>query len=163
VPANNAAGCIELVPRSQLPPAVEAALERVIAGRKVDKLTIQPGLHKGNQTYQVDFEVNGMDEEIDFAADGTFIESELDVANDDLPAVVARAMRAVLPHSEIVKAEFHREADVGFYELENGVPIGPLQHRPARTLYEVELRAPDGARKLKISEDGRLLENELKN
>jgi RNA polymerase sigma factor (sigma-70 family) len=162
VPANNAARCIERIPRSQLPPAVDAALERIIAGRKVDKLTIEPGLHEGHKTYTVDFEVDGMDEEIDFAADGTFIESETDIANDDLPAVVARAMRAVLPDSELIKAEFHRSREVGFYELENGVPIGPLQHRPARTLYEVELRAPDGTRKLKISEDGRLLENKLK-
>ncbi len=161
VPANNPAGCIELIPRGQLPAPVEAALARAIGGRKVDKLKIEPRLRKGHATYTVKFEVNDLDEEIAFGAEGTFIESEIDVPLADLPPLITRALTAALPGAVVSKAELHNEAAVSFHELDNGVPRGPLRHRPASRFYELETHGPDGKHKVKISEDGKLLQKKL--
>jgi Sigma-70, region 4 len=46
VPADNAAGCIDRLARAQLPRAVETELKRVEAGRKLDKLRIEPRLRR---------------------------------------------------------------------------------------------------------------------
>jgi RNA polymerase sigma factor (sigma-70 family) len=161
VPANNAAGCIELIPRSRLPRPVDAALERIRAGRKLDKLKIEPRLRKGNPIYVVKFEVGDLDEEFQFGPDGTFIESEIDVLVADLPAVVVATARAAVPRAPIEAAEFHNEGAVSFYELDDGQPRGPLHHRPARTFYELRVHAGSGKYKLKIAETGELLEKKL--
>jgi RNA polymerase sigma-70 factor (ECF subfamily) len=162
VPADNPAGCIERLSRAELPPAVEAALVRATSGRKLDKLKIEPRMRKGHATYNVKFEVNDLDEEIDFGADGTFICREIDVAVADLPALVVRAVSAALPDGLVTKAELHNEGALSFHELDNGVSRGPLQHRPARILYEIDVSAPDGKHQLKISEDGKLLKKKVK-
>ena len=107
VPADNAAGCIPRILRSELPAAVETALARATVGRELGELTIEPRLRKGYSTYKVTFEDNAddLDEQIDFAADGTLLEREVEIAIGDVPAVVARAMNAALPDGLITKAE----------------------------------------------------------
>jgi RNA polymerase sigma factor (sigma-70 family) len=163
VPGDNAAGCIPRILRSELPAAVESALARAIAGRKPEELTIEPRLRKGYSTYKVTFEINDdLDEQIDFAADGTLLEREVEIAVGDVPAVVARAMKAALPDGLITKAELRHEAAVSFYDMENGVPVGPLRHRRASTFYRLDVRVAGGTRRLHITEDGgKLLRNTL--
>jgi RNA polymerase sigma-70 factor (ECF subfamily) len=155
-----AAGCIERIPRSELPAPVESALLRAIAGREVHELKIQPGFEKGHSTYEVEFEVDGLGEELDFMADGTYLESEIDLRPGDLPPLIAAAVAATLPVGQVIKAELHDEAEISYHELENGVPKGPLRHRAASRFYELKVRSADGTRELEISEGGELLKNE---
>jgi RNA polymerase sigma factor (sigma-70 family) len=149
--------------RSQLPAAVETALARATLGRELKELTIEPRLRQGYDTYKVTFEDNedDLDEQIHFAADGTLLEREVEIALGDVPAVVARAMKAALPDGLITKAELRHQAAVSFYDLENGVPRGPLRHRAAKTFYRLDVRDAGGTRRLHITEDGKLTRNTL--
>jgi RNA polymerase sigma-70 factor (ECF subfamily) len=163
VSVDNPAGCVPRILRSELPVAVETALARATVGRELGELTIEPRLRKGYNTYKVTFEDNedDLDEQIDFAADGTLLEREVEIAVGDVPAVVARAMKAVLPDGLITKAELRHEGEVSFHDLENGVPRRPLRHRAASTFYRLDVRTAGGTRRLHFTEDGKLLRNTL--
>ena len=163
MPADNPAGCIERIWRSELPAPVESALVRAIAGREVHELTIKRNLEKGHSFYEVEYEVDGLGglgEELDFMADGTYVEAEIDLSPGDLPPLIAGAVAATLPGGQVIKAELHDEAEISYHDLENGVPKGPLRHRAAIRFYELNVRSADGTRKLEISEGGELLKNE---
>jgi RNA polymerase sigma factor (sigma-70 family) len=153
-----------LILRSELPAAVEAALARATVGRELQELTIEPGLRKGYATYKVTFEDNNqdLDEQIHFAADGTLLEREVEIAIGDVPAVVVRTANGVLPDGTIIKAELRHEAELSFYALENGIPRGPLRHRAGKTFYRLDVRDAGATRRLHITEDGmKVLRNTL--
>jgi RNA polymerase sigma factor (sigma-70 family) len=161
-PADNPEGCVQLIPRDQLPPAAEATLVRLLAGRVPEKLKIEPKLRKGHTTYKARFEVDGVGEEIDFAADGTFIEHQLHLPPGDLPATITAAATAPYPEGTIVRATMNNEGEVSFYELVDGRPHGALQHRPANRWYGVRVRVGEHIHDLKLAEDGKLLEDKLR-
>jgi hypothetical protein len=130
-------------------------------GRELGELTIEPRLRNGYNTYKVTFEDNDddLDEQIDFAADGTLLEREVEIAIADVPGVVVRAMKGVLPDGIITKAELRHEAELSFYDMENGVPHGPLRHRAASTFYRLDVAEAGGTHRLHFTEDGKLLRN----
>ncbi len=113
-------------------------------------------------TYKMRFEVNDVDEELDIAADGTFIEHQIELTPSDLPTPIPTAAIAAHPEGTIVRATMNNEGDVSFYELVDGQPRGPLQHRAANRWYGVRVRIGEHVHDLKLSEDGKLLEDKLR-
>ena len=154
--------CVERIPRAQLPVAAEASLVRLLAGRTPEKLRIEPKIRKGHQTYKMRFEVNGVDEELDIAADGTFIEHQVELTPADLPGPISAAATAAHPEGAIVRANMNNEGDVSYYELVDGQPRGPLHHRPANRWYGVRVRVGEQIHDLKLTEDGSVLEDKLR-
>jgi RNA polymerase sigma-70 factor (ECF subfamily) len=154
--------CVERIPRAQLPTAAEASLVRLLAGRTPEKLRIEPKIRKGHMTYKMRFEVNDVDEELDIAADGTFIEHQVQLTPADLPGPITTAATAAHPEGTIVRATMNNEGDVSYYELVDGQPRGPLHHRPANRWYGVRVRVGEQIHDLKLAEDGTLLEDKLR-
>jgi hypothetical protein len=157
-----AQGCVELIRRSQLPPAVEAGLVRILAGRTPEKLKIEPRVEKGHPTYRISYEIDHVDEKLSLLNDGTFIEHQIQLDAADLPAEITATATATVAHGFITDADLHNHGDVSFYELVDGKPSGPLQHRPAKRHYALTIRAPDGDHRMKISEDGTLEEHTVR-
>jgi hypothetical protein len=153
---------VERIPRAQLPTAAEASLVRLLAGRTPEKLRIEPKIRKGHMTYKMRFEVNDVDEELDIAADGTFIEHQVQLTPADLPGPITTAATAAHPEGTIVRATMNNEGDVSYYELVDGQPRGPLHHRPANRWYGVRVRVGEQIHDLKLAEDGTLLEDKLR-
>jgi RNA polymerase sigma-70 factor (ECF subfamily) len=155
-------GCVQTIPRAQLPPAAEASLVRLLAGRTPEELRLEPKIRHGHMTYKARFEVNGIDEEIDFAADGTFIEHQVQLTPADLPAPITALAKGAFPDGTIVKASMNNEADLTYYELVDGVPTGQPRHRVGIRWYGVRVRVGEQIHDLKVAEDGKLLEDKLR-
>jgi hypothetical protein len=160
VPGDNPEGCIPRISREDLPAAVEAALARATSGRNLNELEIDLRPGQGRTTYDVRFEVTeDLDEKLTFADDGTFVESQIDVPPDDLPALVMRVASGALPAGQVVRAELHNVAAGTYRKLNDGVPKGPLRYRSASVFYQIDVRAPDGTHRLYVTEDGKVMKN----
>jgi len=154
--------CVQQIPRAQLPAAAQAGLVRLLAGRTPENLRIEPKIRKGQTTYKTRFEVNGVDEEIDLAADGTFIEHQVHLTPGDLPSPITAAATAAYPEGTIVRANMNNEGDFSFHKLVDGQRSGPLQHRSANRWYGVWVRVGEQIHDLKLAEDGTLLQDKLR-
>jgi RNA polymerase sigma factor (sigma-70 family) len=153
--------CVERIPRAQLPVATEATLVRLLAGRTPDELRIEPKIRKGYLIYKLRFKVNGVDEELDIAEDGTFLEHQLHLTPSDLPSPIAAATTAAYPDGKIVWTTMNNEAELVFRDLVDGQPTGRLRHRDAKRWYNLHVRVGEETRDLRFSEDGRLLSDML--
>ena len=153
---------MEQIPRAQLPVAAEATFVRLLAGRTPEELRIEPKLRKGYRTFKLRFKVNGADEELDIAEDGTFIEQQLHLTPADLPSPIANATAAAYPEGKIVWTTMNIEAALSFRDLVDGQPTGRLRHRAGKRWYNLQVCVGEQVRDLRFAEDGRLLSDFLR-
>lgn len=72
---------------------------------------------KGNH-YKVEFEVNNRDHDLWYDADGTIIKSKIEIAESDLPAEVATALKNKYADYKVDSVEVREENGEKTYEIE---------------------------------------------
>ena len=125
---------------SEVPAAAKAAIEREAKGFKIGD--IEQDTDNGKVVFEVDIDKNG-DKEIKLkvADDGTLLEIEEELNNDEVPAVVLSAAKKSLGDLEIGDIE--------------------KRYRPGRnTFYRIEAETDDLDIELEIAEDGTILSKE---
>jgi hypothetical protein len=119
------------IQRSDLPPAVEQALQRQLAGATVKGFTTE---HEGGKVlYEAELMVEGHSKDILFDANGRVQEVEEEVAFDSLPVEVKAGLRAGSKGGKIAKVEsLTRQDNLVAYEAvveRNGkkseIQVGP--------------------------------------
>ena len=89
--------------RSDLPPAVQKAVERESKGATV--LAYSTEVENGNREYEVEMTLGGHSRDVSIAPDGTVLEIEEQVEMKDLPQNVQKALRTKAKTGTIMKLE----------------------------------------------------------
>jgi uncharacterized membrane protein YkoI len=97
--AHTEAGDEKLIALEGTPPAVQAAINKVLAGRTADKIVTEN--EDGKTIYEVTYHVNGHEASADFTPVGEPIEQETDLEVSALPAAVSGAIVNKYPGSKI--------------------------------------------------------------
>jgi uncharacterized membrane protein YkoI len=126
------------VPLSAVSEPARIAIEKSTAGGQIKK--IEKEEVDGKVVYDVEATVGGKDMEYDVASDGTVLTVEQSVSYDSLPAEVRTAAEKYFGSAAGLKAA---------KELENG-----------KTFYEVEGTKKNKAVALKLTDVGRIVEEE---
>jgi len=129
--ANSGESQEKRVMKSELPPAVQKAVESESKGATVRGYSSE--VENGQREYEVEMTVNGHSRDVTFAADGTILEVEEQVAVQDLPAAVRRGLRQKAGSGRIRKIESLRkrgkivayEAEVIKSEERYEIQVGP--------------------------------------
>lgn len=128
----------ELVALSEVPLPARMTIERLIAGGEIRKLEKEEV--GGDVIYDVEATVAGKDVEYDVASDGTVLSAEESVPYASLPGEVRAAVEEYFGSAAGLKA---------FTESEG-----------SETFYEVEGRKGNAAITLKLTDAGRIVEEE---
>jgi uncharacterized membrane protein YkoI len=123
---------------SDVPAPARATIERLTAGGEIKKL--ERAEEEGKVIYDVEGTVGGKTVEYDVASDGTVLTSEASVPYASLPQVVRAAAEKYFGSAEGLKAS---------RELEKG-----------QTFYEVEGKKGGATRALKLTDKGKIIEEE---
>ncbi|VGO20990.1 PepSY domain-containing protein [Pontiella sulfatireligans] len=124
----------------QLPAAVVAAANAACPGGTIKD--IEKEKDDGAVVYEVEMTAGGKGCDLKIAADGTVLETEQQVAVEDLPKKV-QATLASFANAAVKKAELVKEKD-------------------AAALYEINIVMTGQAMELKINEKGQIIELETK-
>lgn len=104
VVAAAAAGAQERkIPRSELPPAVAATVDREAKGATIKGFATER--EHGRTTYEAETVMNGRTRDIEIAPDGRVVEIEEEVDMTSLPAKVQQALSAKAAGGRITKVE----------------------------------------------------------
>jgi hypothetical protein len=123
---------------ADLPEPAKATVEKLMVGGKIK--TIEQEEENGSPVFDVEGTVNGKDVEYDVAADGKVLSSEQRVPYESLPASVRMAATVYFGSAETFPASKEIEGDKTFYEVEG---------------------KKDGTRvTLKLSDTGKIVEEE---
>ena len=125
---------------SELPSAVRATIERETKGFEIDDL--ERAKDDGEIVYEVDAENDDRQIKLKISADGTLLEREEELDDDDLPAVILGAVKK----------------SVG------DIDIGDVEKRYRRgrnTYYKIEAETDELKVDLEIAEDGTILDKEM--
>jgi uncharacterized membrane protein YkoI len=133
-----AKGTEEAVALSDVPGPARAAIEELTAGGEIKKIDRE--MKGGTAIYDVEARVGGVDVEYDVDAGGNVLSSERSVDYASLPAVVRAAAENYFGSLEGLEAS---------REIESG-----------RTFYEVAGQKDGAKRELKLTEDGKVVEDE---
>lgn len=128
----------QAVSLSDLPAPARAAIERLTAGGEIKKLEKEET--GGKVIYDVEAKMKDKDVEYDVAADGKVLSSEESIPYDSLPSVVQDAAKKYFGSAEGLKA--HKEVEEG------------------KIFYEVEGKKGSSKITLKLSDKGKILEEE---
>lgn len=123
---------------SQVPTPTRAAIERLTAGGKIEKLEME---HEGDTVlYDVEAQVAGKHVEYDIDSTGKILTSGEDVSYQSLPPIVRAAAEKYFGSSRGLQA---------FKEMERG-----------QTFYEVMGKKDGAPRELKLTEGGQIVGDE---
>lgn len=106
----------EKVSLSQIPPPARAVIEKLTAGGQIK--SIDKETQDGKAIYDVEAKVGDKDVEYDVAEDGAILTNEESVAYDSLPAEVKTAVQNYFGSAEGLKASKEMEKGKTFYEVE---------------------------------------------
>ncbi len=123
---------------SQIPSPARTTIEELTAGGEIKK--IEKEEQDGKVIYDVEAKVKGKDVEYDVASDGKVLTREESIAYDLLPAKVKTAVQKYFGSAEGLKAS---------REIEKG-----------ETFYEVEGSKAGSTIALKLTETGKIIEEE---
>ena len=130
--------CVRQVPLSAVPEPARLVIETLIAGGEIK--TIEKEEVNGQVIYDVEASVGGKDVEYDVASDGTVLTAEESVPYASVPAAVRAAAEKYFGSAAGLKAS---------REVEDG-----------KTFYEVEGSKKGNAVALKLTDAGRIIEEE---
>ena len=129
---------IQEVSLSDIPEPARIAIERLTAEGQIIKLEKEEV--DGRIVYDVEAKMEDKEVEYDVAADGTILTSEQTVSYETLPETVQTAVKKYFGSGEVLKTS---------KEIEEG-----------KTFYEVEGRKNGSTVELKLSEMGKIVEEE---
>jgi hypothetical protein len=87
--------------------------------------------------YNLDFDVDGLNHELDVDAEGKILTSEVDLPLTALPDVITRSVQSSYPAASLVDAELNQNEDMPRY-------------------YEIHIRRDGRVVELQVMEDGRI-------
>jgi uncharacterized membrane protein YkoI len=125
----------EKVALDALPPAVLDAIKKAFPQSTLTAAELQN--QDSDPTYTVDGVVGGRHFNLDITKEGQVVEWKQQIKVEQLPAVVADAVKAAAPDGTITSAE--------------------QQHKNQRALYAVQLQTAGKGLKLTLAEDGKVL------
>ncbi|MHC4477280.1 MAG: PepSY-like domain-containing protein [Planctomycetota bacterium] len=125
---------------SEAPQAVRAAIERELKGFEIDDL--ERDKDDGRIVYEVDAENDDRELKLKIAENGTLLEREEEIDDDDLPAEVLSAVKKSV-------------GDIDFDDIEKRYRHG------RKTYYKIEGETDDFDVDLEIAEDGTILDKDM--
>jgi uncharacterized membrane protein YkoI len=128
----------QLVSLLEIPSPARTTIERLTAGGEIKK--IEKEEVGGKVIYDVEASVRGKDVEYDVASDGNVLTRQESIAYDSLPVAVKTAVQKYFGSAEGLKASM---------EIEEG-----------KTFYEVEGSKAGATIALKLTETGKIIEEE---
>jgi hypothetical protein len=126
-----------------LPAPVREALQRLAAGKPLQRLQLRESEREGQPVFDMQFDLEAVEHEIVVDAHGKLIEAQIDVAVGEVPHSLTEEIFKTLPDAVLIEAERH--------ESEKEAPY-----------YEVELRSGGVRRELQLSESGEIIRNRAK-
>lgn len=137
VAGTSAAAQEKRLKKSDLPAAVQKAADEQSKGATVRGYSSET--ENGQLEYEVAMTVNGRGRDVSFAADGSILEIEQEMALDSLPAAVQSGLRKLAGAGHITKVEsltkhgalVAYEAQVGTGTKRSEVQVGPDGQRLA--------------------------------
>jgi hypothetical protein len=127
-----------------LPAPVRDVVMRLVADHPVKGLAAEVREHKGQPFYKVQYELDGTKREFFFDQRGTLMQSETQLAMNEIPARVQEAIAQALPGSGLLKAK----------KLEGSWFPVPL--------YEVDVRGDGNRREVQVTETGEIARIKVK-
>jgi uncharacterized membrane protein YkoI len=117
--------------KSELPPAVQKAVEEQIKGATVRGYSTE--VENGQREFEIETVVNGHSRDITFSADGSLLEVEEQVEMNGLPSAVREGLQAKAGSGKITKIEsLTKQGKVVAYEAKvlkagkhSEVQVGP--------------------------------------
>jgi hypothetical protein len=103
-------------PKVTLPPAVEAAFKAAYPSATINNVSKEK--EGGQEIYEVESVDRGLHRDLNYKADGTVVTMEEEVAEADLPAVVATAIKTRYPKATITKREKLTEGGKTSFEVQ---------------------------------------------
>ena len=144
----------------QVPKAVLGAVKAEFPKAEVE--AAETGEDDGKKFFEVELKQDGRSIDVSCSADGTILEVEKEIAAEDLPEAVTKALTATYPGAKIEEAEevtlFEDADDEKEADDENGDDAGDAGEE---LVYEVEIVTADGKNvEVEVSADGKELEAE---
>lgn len=139
VAGTSAAAQEKRLKKSGLPAAVQKAADEQSKGATVRGYSSET--ENGQLEYEVAMTVNGRGRDVSFAADGSILEIEQEVALDSLPAAVQTGLRKVAGAGHITKVE-------------------SLTKHGALVAYEAQVRTGTKRSEVQVGPDGQRLAHE---
>jgi uncharacterized membrane protein YkoI len=134
---------------TELPDAAKKAFQDKYKDVKSYKVKVENA--KGKTVYEVEFkDANGVENEVELAADGTIVSESHAVKPADVPKAVKDAVEKAYPGATIDEAKLETEKGVAGYELDLKTKDGK----------KVEVEASADGSKLKVEDED---ENDEKN
>jgi ferric-dicitrate binding protein FerR (iron transport regulator) len=121
----------------ELPAPLRAVLRQVAQGRPMDNLKIRPHGRDDRPVYNLDFDIDGINHELDVDAEGKVLKSEVDLPLSVLPPVITSSVQAAYPDATLVDAELNQNEGMPRY-------------------YEIHIRRDGRLIELQILDDGRI-------
>ena len=134
-PAASAKAETERPSLEELSPAIRAVVQQVAQGRQVQNFKAKREEHQGQPTFNVDFDVDGTNHELEIDDSGRVVHAEIDLDPSDLPPAVAAVVAARYSRAPLIDAELNQK---------------PGQPR----YYEIHIRLDGRVHELNITEDG---------
>ena len=103
-------------PKVALPPAVEAAFKAAYPNATINNVSKEK--EGGQDIYEVESVDRGLHRDINYKPDGTVVAMEEEVAEADLPAAVAAAIKARYPKATITKREKLTQGGTANFEIQ---------------------------------------------
>jgi hypothetical protein len=103
-------------PKVTLPPAVEAAFKAAYPSATINNVSKEK--EGGQEIYEVESVDRGLHRDLNYKADGTVVDMEEEVAEADLPASVAAAIKTRYPKATVAKREKLTKGATVSYEIQ---------------------------------------------
>jgi hypothetical protein len=134
----------EAITLDKAPAEVQAAVKKALGGNKLEKLTKEEEEKDGKEVviYEAEFSDHGAKHTISMDKTGKIVEDEQEIEVSKLPEAVTKAVMAAHAGAKISKAEIAKAGD--------------------KTTYEVVIGEGKMTRELKVSPEGKVLEDEAK-
>ena len=117
-----------------LPPVIRAVVKQVAQGRQVQNFKAKREEYKGQPTFNLDFDVDGTNHELEVDDSGRVVHAEIDLDPSDLPPAVAAVVASRYPKAPLIDAELNQKPDQPRY-------------------YEIHIRLDGQVHELNITED----------
>ncbi len=127
------AACAQKVDASKMPAVVKAAFAKKFAGATA----VEWGKENAKE-YEAEFKLNGKSVSANFLADGSWVETEMEIPVTELPAAAATAVKTKHPGATILKV----------YKIDNAK--GDLT-------YEAEIKTGNKKQEMILKADGTII------
>jgi hypothetical protein len=101
-----------------LPPAISAVVQQVAQGRQVQNFKAKREEYQGQPTFNVDFDLDGTNHELEVDHSGRVVHAEIDLDPSDLPPAVSAIVTSRYPRAPFIDAELNQKpGEPRYYEI----------------------------------------------